>query len=223
MNKRRVHCPRSTQTYKYSDPVNDKDAWPCLGAISIDKTRLLVLWKSTWLLHNEYLSLRADKHQGWLEYALPGNEVLISWEPTIESKTIQFHPEALLVEFLIEERRGRPGLLGYVAAKYLDPPSSTSSGGKRLAFLAYWKISPMSKGLFLHLQRTFPSHRGQIIHSEKERVWVQWKPTWVYHEDIDSKRKDSLMSLRADPEALLSRFHTAMVYYSTAVATKKRL
>jgi hypothetical protein len=180
-----------------------------------------VLWESAWYSPMEYHSLRASGHTGWLEYALLEDQLLVAWEPTIERKLVQSRPQALLVDFAIEARRDRPGLLGYVAAKYLDIPFS--NGSKRLAFLAYWKTTPMSKRQFLHLQAAYPSHRGHVVHSEQEKVWVQWEPTWVYYEHLDSKKKDFLYPIRDDPEALLARFHRTVIHYSTAVPVLKRL
>jgi hypothetical protein len=195
--------------------------WPCVGAVNIDEERLLILWESEWYSLAEYDSLRADGHKGWLEYAGPQNQLLVAWEPTIETKSAQFHPGALLVHFSIEVERHRRGLLGYVAAKYLDSPASQPC--KRLAFLACWKTAPMPKGQFAHLQKVYPSHRGFIIHSEQEKDWIQWEPTWVYYERLDRKKQDILYRLRSDPEALLAQFHRIIIHHSTLLPVKKRL
>tara|TARA_R110002003_G_scaffold572_4_gene20526 strand:+ start:3367 stop:3786 length:420 start_codon:yes stop_codon:yes gene_type:complete len=123
----------------------------------------------------------------------------------LELKSVQTQSTALYLDITVEVRKDRPGLLGYVAAKDINAPFS--EGGTQLAFLAYWNISSMTKGLFLYLQTTFSSHRGHILHEEQERVWVQWEPTWVYYKDLGSGRKSLLLQLHDDPEALLRRFH----------------
>jgi hypothetical protein len=216
MNEHHLHPQTGTRTYGHG---TNEEEWPCLGAISIDDESLLVLWESTWYSPKQYHCLRENGHVGWLEYALLEDRLLIAWEPTIEPKSVQSLPGAILADFAIEVRRERPGLLGYVAAKYLNAASSS----KRLAFLAYWKTMPMPEWSFLHLQGAYPSHRGHVVHSEGDKVWIQWEPTWVYYEHLDSKKKKLLYPLRDNPEALLARFHKAVVYYSTAVLVQKRL
>jgi hypothetical protein len=199
----------------------DKDAWPCLGAISIEPLNMLVFWESSWLSAHEYHTLRQDGHQGWLVHARGEDQLLIAWEPTMERKSIQPSPHDLLYDPTIEVRKNRPGLLGYVAAKALR--DSPNAGSRRLAFLAYWQIAPMAKGLFYYLQKTFSSHRGFIVHEEPDRVWIQWEPTWVFYEDLNEKKKEQLLHVSHDPEAILSRFHKAIVHYSTRSAVKKRI
>jgi hypothetical protein len=212
----------SFHTYvQVHEPVPYQHEWPCLGAIWIDEECLLVLWESTWLSSVEHHTLRSHGHMGWLEYARLEDQLLIAWEPTIERRLLQSRPEALLINFAIETRRDRPGLIGYVAAKYLDV--SLGEGSTRLAFLAYWKTTPMTKGQFIYLQATHSSHRGHVVHKEQQKVWIQWEPTWVYYDHLDSKKRDSLYPMRNDPEALLARFHRTIVHYSTAVSVRKRL
>ncbi|KAI1663333.1 hypothetical protein A1F97_08950 [Pyrenophora tritici-repentis] len=199
----------------------DKDSWPCLGAISIDPLNMLVFWESSWLSAHEYHALRQDGHQGWLVHARGEDQLLIAWEPTMEMKSIQPSPHDILYDPTIEVRKDRPGLLGYVAAKAL--PVSPNAGSRRLAFLAYWKIAPMTKGLFYHLQQTFSSHQGYIVHEESDRVWIQWKPTWVFYEDLNESKKKQLLHVSHDPEAILRRFHKAVVHYSTRSVVEKRI
>jgi len=199
----------------------EKDTWSCLGAISIDRLHILVFWESSWLSAYEYHGLRQDGHQGWLVHARGEDQLLIAWEPTIERKSIQPSPHDLLYDPAIEVRKNRPGLLRYVAAKAL--PISPNAGGRRLAFLAYWKIAPMTKGLFYHLQQTFSSHRGCIVHEEPDRVWIQWEPTWVFYEDLSEDKKKQLLQVSHDPEAILCRFHKAIVHYSTRSVVEKRI
>jgi hypothetical protein len=202
-------------------PTVYRDEWPCLGAISIDKEHLLVLWGNTWYFSGEYHSLRANGHKGWLEYALLDDQLLIAWEPTLENKSVQDCAEALLVHFSVEVRRDRTGLLGYVAAKDIDDPSCEN--GKRLAFLAYWKTTCMTKQRFFSLQGEFSSYRGHVVHKDGEKVWVQWEPTWVYYENVDREKKGVLYALRENPQALLDHFYRKIVYYSTALQVEKRL
>jgi hypothetical protein len=203
------------------EPVPFQDEWPCLGAISIDEEFLLVLWESTWLSSMEYHTLRANGHMGWLEYALLGDQLLIAWEPTVERKLLQSRPRELLADFVIETRRDRPGLMGYVAAKYLDV--FLGNGSTRLAFLAYWKTTSMTKGQFSHLRAVHLSHRGHVVHEEQQKVWIQWEPTWVYYDHLESKKRSILYPMRNDPEALLARFHRTIIHYSTSVLVQKRL
>ena len=146
----------------------DKDAWPCLGAISINPLNMLVFWESSWLSAHEYHTLRQDGHQGWLVDARGEDQLLIAWEPTMERKSIQSSPHDLLYDPTIEVRKNRPGLLGYVAAKALRV--SPNAGSRRLAFLAYWKVALIAKGLFYYLQQTFSSYRGYIVHKKPDRV-----------------------------------------------------
>jgi hypothetical protein len=81
----------------------------------------------------------------------------------------------------------------------------------------------MTRGLFFHLQKTFSSHRGYIVHAEEDRVWIQWEPTWVFYKDLDETKKKQLLPVCYDPEALLRRFHKAVVQYSTRLAVEKRI
>jgi hypothetical protein len=201
--------------------VVDNDTWSCLGAISIDRLNILVFWKSSWLSAYEYHALRQDGHQGWLVHAQGEDQLLIAWEPTIERRLAQPAPRDLLYEPAIEVRKDRPGLLGYVAAKAL--PVSPNAGNRRLAFLAYWKVAPMVKGLFFHLQHTFPSHRGCIVHEDPDRVWIQWEPTWVFYEDLNESKRKQLSQVSHNPDAILRRFHKAIVYYSTRLAVERRI
>ena len=199
----------------------EEDTWGCLGAISIDRQNMLVFWQSCWLSAHKYHSLHEEGHQGWLVNARGDDQLLIAWEPTLERKSIQSSPRDLLDEFAIEVRKNRPGLLGYVAAKaLLDSPNACS---RRLAFLAYWNVRPMAKGLFYYLQQAFSSHRGYIVYEEQDRVWVQWEPTWVFYEDLNQRKKDVLLQVSDDPEALLRRFHKSIVHYSTHLAVQKRI
>jgi hypothetical protein len=71
----------------------------------------------------------------------------------MERKSAQPSPRDLLYEPAIEVRKNRPGLLGYVAAKALLV--SPKAGSRRLAFLAYWKVAPMAKGLFFLFTASF--------------------------------------------------------------------
>jgi hypothetical protein len=199
----------------------DNDTWSCLGAISIDRLNILVFWESSWLSAHEYHALRKDGHQGWLVHARGEDQLLIAWEPTMERRSAQPAPRDLLYEPAIEVRKDRPGLLGYVAAKAL--PVSPNAGSGRLAFLAYWRVAPMAKGLFFYLQQAFPSHRGHIVHEELGRVWIQWEPTWVFYEDLNESKREQLLLVSHDPEAILRRFHKAIVDYSTRLAVEKRI
>lgn len=199
----------------------EKDTWSCLGAISIDRLNILVFWECSWLSAHEYHALRQDGHQGWLVHARGEDQLLIAWEPTIERKSIQPSLHNLLYDPIIEVRKNRPGLLGYVAAKALRV--SPNQGSRHLAFLVYWKIAPMAKGLFYYLQKVFSSHRGYIVHEEPDRVWIQWEPTWVFEEDLDESKKRQLPQVSQDPEAILRRFHKAIVHYSTRSAVGNRI
>jgi hypothetical protein len=221
MNPDHGHNQTGTRDHQDRGITAYKEEWPCIGAVNVDKERVLVLWKSTWHSSLEYHSLRAKGHKGWLVFAVLEDRILMDWEPTVEMKSAQSLPEALIVEFAMEVRKHRPGLLGYVAAKYMDSPSS--NGGRRLAFLAYWKTVPMPQAKFLRLRGEFSSHRGRVVHIEKETVWIQWEPTWVYYEDLDQKKRALLYDLRSDPEALLARFHKTVVDYSTIVQVQKRV
>jgi hypothetical protein len=201
--------------------TTSEDLWSCLGAINLDRRNLLVFWESSWHSADEYHALCAIGNRGWLVHARGEDQLLIAWEPTIESKSAQASPCDLVYDPVIEVRKNRPGLLGYVAAKALH--SSRNAGSRRLAFLAYWKVAPMTRGLFFHLQKTFSSHRGCIVHAEEDRVWVQWEPTWVFYEDLNEMKKKQLLRVCHDPEALLRRFHRAVAHYSTRVAVEKRI
>jgi hypothetical protein len=139
----------------------------------------------------------------------------------MEMKSAQPSPRDLLYEPAIEVRKNRPGLLGYVASKALLV--SPNAGSRRLAFLAYWKVAPMAKGLFFHLQKTFSSHRGYIVHQGPDRVWIQWEPTWVFYKDLNKSKREQLLQESHDPEAILRRFHKAIVHYSTRLAVEKRI
>jgi hypothetical protein len=81
----------------------------------------------------------------------------------------------------------------------------------------------MTRGLFFYLQKTFSSHKGCIVHAEKDRVWVQWEPTWVLYDDLSEVKKKQLLKVCHDPEALLRRFHRTVVHYSTRLAVEKRI
>ncbi|KAJ6280810.1 hypothetical protein J3E71DRAFT_178747 [Bipolaris maydis] len=201
--------------------TSNEDAWPCLGAISIDRLNMLVFWESSWLSAREYHVLRQDGHHRWLVHARGEDELLISWEPTIERKSIQTSPQDLIYKFSIEVRRDRPGLLGYVAAKALPPSSNVRT--RLPAFLAYWKIAQMTKGLFFYLQQTYSSHRGYIVHEESGKVWIQWEPTWVVYENLNESKKQQLLQISHDPEAILHRFHKAIVHYSMRSVVQRRI
>jgi hypothetical protein len=139
----------------------------------------------------------------------------------MERRSAQPAPRDLLYEPAIEVRKDRPGLLGYVAVKAL--PVSPNAGSGRLAFLAYWRVAPMAKGLFFYLQQAFPSHRGHIVHEELGRVWIQWEPTWVFYEDLNKSKREQLLLVSHDPKAILRRFYKAIVDYSTRLAVEKRI
>jgi hypothetical protein len=201
--------------------ATEEDTWSCLGAIGIDRLHILVFWECSWLSADEYHTLHQDGHQGWLVHARGEDQLLIAWEPTMETKSIQASPHNLLYEPAIEVRKDRPGLLGYVAAKVLY--DSSNAGSRRLAFLAYWRVAPMTKGIFFHLQKTFSSHRGNIVHKEQDKVWIQWEPTWVFCEDLSESKKHVLLQVVHDPEALLRRFHKSIIHYSTRLAVEKRI
>lgn len=189
----------------------DEDMWPCLGAININQAKLLVFWKSSWHSTSEYHELNACGHKGWLVHARDKDNLLIAWEPTIEKTSSQNSPLSLLYEPAMEIRKNRPGLLGFVATKtILDTPRP---GNRYLAFLAYWRVAPTTKEHFLHLKKTFSSHRGHIVHEEGRKVWVQWEPTWVLYKDLDKKQKQ-LLRLSRDPEKVLRYFHKAVVAHS---------
>ncbi|KAJ6194077.1 hypothetical protein J3E72DRAFT_200154, partial [Bipolaris maydis] len=215
--------PDSFQKMKIEPKSNtsNEDAWPCLGAISIDRLNMLVFWESSWLSAREYHVLRQDGHHRWLVHARGEDELLISWEPTIERKSIQTSPQDLIYKFSIEVRRDRPGLLGYVAAKALPPSSNVRT--RLPAFLAYWKIAQMTKGLFFYLQQTYSSHRGYIVHEESGKVWIQWEPTWVVYENLNESKKQQLLQISHDPEAILHRFHKAIVHYSMRSVVQRRI
>ncbi|KAJ6280864.1 hypothetical protein J3E71DRAFT_177581 [Bipolaris maydis] len=199
----------------------DEDMWSCLGAMNINQANLLVFWESSWHSAPEYRALNACGHKGWLVHARSDDMLLIAWEPTIEKKSSQRSPLSLLYEPATEIRKNRPGLLGFVATKtILDTPRP---GKRHLAFLAYWSVSSTTKEHFFHLQRTFFSHRGHIVHEEGDRVWVQWEPTWVLYKDLDGKKQKRLLRLCHDPEKLLRYFHKAVVAYSTRPMAAKRI
>ena len=201
--------------------ANSEDLWSCLGAIDLDRRNLLVFWESSWHSADEYDALCTGGNRGWLVHARGDDQLLIAWEPTIESKSVQASPHSLVYDPVIEVRKNRPGLLGYVAAKTLR--GSGKARSRRLAFLAYWKVAPVTRGLFFYLQKTFSSHRGYIVHAEKDRVWVQWEPTWVLYDDLGEVKKKQLLKVCHDPEALLRRFHRTVVHYSTRLAVEKRI
>ncbi|CAN9422398.1 unnamed protein product [Alternaria alternata] len=171
--------------------ANSEDLWSCMGAIDLDRRNLLVFWESSWHSPDEYHALCAGGNRGWLVHARGDDQLLIAWEPTIESKSVQASPRSLVYDPVIEVRRDRPGLLGYVASKTLR--GSGKARSRRLAFLAYWKVAPMTRGLFFYLQKTFSSHRGCIVHADKDRVWVQWEPTWVLYDDLGEVKKKQLL------------------------------
>jgi hypothetical protein len=213
-------APIQTDVRKHELAMSEKE-WPCLGAISIDAETLLMVWETEWYSSREYHALRANGHKGWIEHALLDDRFLIAWEPTIELKSVQSRVDALFEDFAIEVHRGRTGLIGYFAAKDLDDPSSES--GKRLAFLAYWRVALMSRQQFLYLQGQFSSHHGRVVHKEQEKVWIQWEPTWVYYENVDRKKRESLVVERDEPQKLLDLFHKTIVEQSTAAQVQKRL
>ncbi|EUC27185.1 hypothetical protein COCCADRAFT_42009 [Bipolaris zeicola 26-R-13] len=140
--------------------------------------------------------------------------MLVFWE----SSWLSTH---LLYEFSIEVRKDRPGLLGYVAANAL-PPSSTARS-RLPAFLAYWKVARMTKGLFYYLQQTYSSHWGYIVHEESGKVWIQWEPTWVVFENLNESKKEQLLQISHDPEAILHRFYKAIVQYSMRLVVERRI
>lgn len=182
---------------------------------------MLIFWESSWLSTREYHALRQDGNQGWLVHARGENELLISWEPTIERKSTQSSPQDLLHEFPIEVRKDRPGLLGYVAAKALPP--YLNAGSRFPAFLAYWKVARMTKGLFYYLQQIYSSHWGYIVHKELDKVWIQWEPTWVVYENLNESKREQLLQISHDPEAILHRFHKAIVHYSMRSMVVRRI
>lgn len=194
------------------------DMWPCLGRLVYDLQTLMVFWECTWHSEQEYKTLRRTGHGGWIVCREGQDQFLVAWEPTFESILAQPPSEALPLEPIVEIRKNRPGLLGYVAAKYLP-----TGGGPRLAFLASWRISPIPKSSFLQLKATFHSHRGYVVHTKGDKVWVQWEPTWVYYEDVSENKKDFYFRIKDDPEALLRQFHRIVVCYSSPLAVKNRL
>ncbi|KAF2818157.1 hypothetical protein CC86DRAFT_389117 [Ophiobolus disseminans] len=194
--------------------------WSCLGAISIDRQIILVIWECTWHSVDTYHSLRRKGYEGWLVHAKEEDQLLIAWEPTLEKKSLQLQPLPPPLEPIVEVRRDRPGLLGYIAAKELRVTSG--KGSKRLAFLAYWRTAPMTEALFFYLQKTYSSHRGHIVNAESKRVWIQWEPTWVYYEDLNESRKRKLFPSRNNPEELLRQFHRIVVDRSTSLAVQKQ-
>lgn len=218
MNERLA--PLQTDALKHELAMCENE-WPCLGVISLDAERLLVVWETEWYSSREYHALRANGHKGWIEHALLDDQFLIAWEPTIELKSVQSRVETLLDGFAIEVQRGRTGLIGYFAAKDLDDPSSER--GKRFAFLAYWRVALMSIQQFLYLQGQFSSHRGRVVHREQRKVWIQWEPTWVYYENVDEKKQEFLLEKRNDPQKLLRFFHKTIVEQSTATQVQRRL
>ncbi|KAJ5028945.1 hypothetical protein PSV08DRAFT_387769 [Bipolaris maydis] len=199
----------------------NQDMWSCLGAIKINQANLLVFWESSWHSAPEYHALSASGHKGWLVHARSDDMLLIAWEPTIEKRSSQRSPLSLLYEPAVEIRKNRPGLLGFVATKTILDASR--SGKRHLAFLAYWRVTPTTKEHFLHLEKTFSTHRGHIVHEEGDRVWVQWEPTWVLYKDLDGKKQTQLLRLSRDPEKLLRYFHKAVVAYSTLPMVEKRI
>ncbi|XP_014551489.1 hypothetical protein COCVIDRAFT_42201 [Bipolaris victoriae FI3] len=215
------YCLNGEMKTEPESNITNDDAWPCLGAISINPLYMLVFWESSWLSTREYHALHQHGHQGWLVHARGEDELLISWEPTMEKKSIQHSPQDLLYQFSVEVRKNRPGLLGYVAAKPLPPSSNANS--RFPAFLAYWKVARITKGLFYHLQKTYSSHRGYIVHEEPGEVWIQWEPTWVVYENLDESKKEQLLPICHDPEAMLHRFHRAIVHYSTRSVVERRI
>lgn len=214
-------CPNGEMKTEPGSNTINQDAWPCLGAISIDRLNVLIFWESSWLSTREYHALRQDGNQGWLVHARGENELLISWEPTIERKSTQSSPQDLLHEFPIEVRKDRPGLLGYVAAKALPP--YLNAGSRFPAFLAYWKVARMTKGLFYYLQQIYSSHWGYIVHKELDKVWIQWEPTWVVYENLNESKREQLLQISHDPEAILHRFHKAIVHYSMRSMVVRRI
>lgn len=194
------------------------DMWPCLGRLIYDLQTVMVFWECTWHSEQEYRTLRGTGHAGWIVCGDGQEKLLIAWEPTFESLLAQPPSEALPLEPAVEVRENRPGLLGYVATKHLP-----TGGGPRLALLAFWRISPMSKSSFLRLKATFSSHRGYVVHTKEDKVWVQWEPTWVYYEDVSENKKDFYFEMKDDPKALLRHFHKTIVCYSSPLAVKKRL
>jgi hypothetical protein len=218
MNK--YPTPLQTNTRTNELAINEEE-WPCLGAISFDVENLLVVWKTEWYSSSEYHTLRANGHRGWIEHALLDDWFLIAWEPTLELKSFQSRVESLLTDFPVEVKRGRTGLIGYFAAKELDDPSNKR--GKRLAFLAYWRVALMSRQQFLYLQGQFSSHRGRVVHREQGKLWIQWEPTWVYYENLDKKKQELLLEKRDEPQKLLSLFHKTIVEQSTAIQVQRRL
>ena len=197
------------------------DMWECLGAIDLNRRDLLVFWRTSWHSAEEYHALRADGNRGWLVHTRGEDQMLIAWEPTIERKSIQPSLHTLLGDPVVEVRKNRPGLLGYVAAKTL--PRSSNVERRGLAFLAYWKVTSMTRGLFFQLQKTYSSHRGNIVHEEEDKVWIQWQPTWVLSKDLNQTKKKQLLPISKKPEALLHHFHKAIVHRSTRAAERKRI
>ncbi|CAN9183713.1 unnamed protein product [Alternaria alternata] len=92
--------------------ANSEDLWSCLGAIDLDRRNLLVFWESSWHSADEYDALCTGGNRGWLVHARGDDQLLIAWEPTIESKSVQASPRSLVYDPVIEVRKNRPGLLG---------------------------------------------------------------------------------------------------------------
>lgn len=194
------------------------DIWPCLGRLIYDLQTVMVFWECTWHSEQEYQMLCRAGYGGWIVCGKGQDQLLIAWEPTFESMLAQPPSKARPFEPAVEVRENRPGLLGYVAAKHLP-----TGGGPRLAFLAFWRISPMSKSSFLQLKAAFHSHRGDVVYTKEDKVWVQWEPTWVYYEDVSENKKRFYFQLKDDPNALLRQFHKIIVSYSSHLAVRKRL
>ncbi|KAF2818304.1 hypothetical protein CC86DRAFT_414067 [Ophiobolus disseminans] len=102
-----------------ANPTACHEDWSCLGSISIDRRIMLVIWECTWHAVDTYHSLRRDGYEGWLVHAKEGDQLLIAWEPTLERKSLQLQPLPPPLEPIVEVRRDRPGLLGYIASKEL--------------------------------------------------------------------------------------------------------
>ncbi|KAI1569417.1 hypothetical protein PtrEW4_005883 [Pyrenophora tritici-repentis] len=161
----------------------EEDAWSCLGAISIDRLNILVFWECSWLSADEYHALHQDGHQGWLVHTRGEDQLLIAWEPTMEAKSIQSSPHSLLYEPAIEVRKDRPGLLGYVAAKFLL--DSSNAGSRRLAFLAYWReAADALENIFNNnLESRAPDSKFAAIYEHlkaNEALWVNYEPGKKY-------------------------------------------
>ncbi|KAI1510415.1 hypothetical protein Ptr86124_010861 [Pyrenophora tritici-repentis] len=167
----------------------EEDAWSCLGAISIDRLNILVFWECSWLSADEYHALHQDGHQGWLVHTRGEDQLLIAWEPTMEAKSIQSSPHSLLYEPAIEVRKDRPGLLGYVAAKFLLDSSNAAltTPYKRALYerdAIQMEAADALENIFNNnLESRAPDSKFAAIYEHlkaNEALWVNYEPGKKY-------------------------------------------